>query len=273
MGFHLLASTGTATASVTNLALAGVADPEFTRQGSGSTFRFSEDYQLIINMALGKEMTDMRLNMPSVNAIARHHIRPLHIASGVSVTVNTNPNVQDLRDYPLQLPRYEDLVWETTKGATSESAIHIVLNWITPPGWNRNLPRGERRLVIRATASAAGTANVWGALASLTFAENLRSGWYALVGCQVFDAATVAFRLNFARPEVVNGRKLRPGGVCEEAQGNVPLAFQMGGLGQWGMFHSAEPPQIEILANATASSAQVLDMDVIYLGNSGPGAM
>lgn len=267
-GFHLLVSNGSATASVTNLALAGIADPEFTRQGSGNSYRFSEDYQLIVNLALGTHITDLRLNMPSINAIARHHIRPLNAAG---VTIPSNPQVQDLRDYPLKLPQYEDLIWETTKDATSETVVHTAINWLAPMDWNRNLPRGERRIVLRASASAAGTAAVWGALASLTFAENLRSGWYSVVGCQVFDAGSLAFRLNFARPTMVNGRKLRPGGICEEAQGNVPLGLQMGGLGLWGRFHSSEPPQIEILGNATASSAQVIDMDVVFEGNAGPG--
>lgn len=268
MPFHLLASNGSATASVSNLALAGVADPEFTRQGSGSSFRFSEEYDLIMNLALGTHMTDMRLNMPTVNAIARHHVRPLN---QVAQTIPSNPQVQDLRDYPLRLPVYEDFVAETSKESTSETVVHTLLSWIAPAGgFNRNLPRGERRIVLRATASAAGTAAVWGALASLTFAENLRNGWYAIVGVQCFDAGTIAFRLNFAKPFIANGRKLRPGGICEEAIGNVPLQLQMGGLGEWGRFHSSEPPQVEILANATASSAQVFDMDVVYMGAGNP---
>lgn len=267
MGFHLLANNGSTTTTTTNGALAGVADPEFTRQGAGNTYRFSEDYQLIINFALGTTITDVRLNMPTINAIARHHVRPINAAG---VTVPSNPQVQDLRDYPLRLPKYEDMIWEASQSATA-TINGTVLNWIAPLDFNKNLPRGERRIVLRATASAAGTANVWGALASLSFAENLRSGWYAIVGCQCFDAGSLAFRLNFAKPTIVNGRKLRPGGICEEAAGNIPLALQMGGLGEWGRFHSAEPPQIEVLSNATAASAQVLDMDCVYMGDSGPG--
>jgi hypothetical protein len=44
----------------------------------------------------------------------------------------------------------------------------------------------------------------------------------------------------------------------------------MGGLGEWGRFHSQEPPQIELFALATAASAQIIFLDLVYLGDAPP---
>jgi len=139
--------------------------------------------------------------------------------------------------------------------------------WIAPPTWSKQLPPHIQRLTVRATASAAGTADSWGAFGALTLSDqDLRGGVYAVVGAQVFDAGSIAFRFNFGRAPYIQGRKLRPGGLCMEALANIPLPQQMGGQGVWGLFHTFELPTIQVFANASAASAQEIRLDLLYLG-------
>lgn len=263
--FHTLAYAGAVTAANTNTQLSAISDSEFTNQGSTPAFVLSEDYDLILAAGFGTTATDQRFDMPSINQIARHHIWPLN----QTLVSQTTPRVQDLRNYPLRLPTFEQLILQASNsGGTAE--VTTTFLWLAPPSFNRNLPRGQRRLTIAATGAVAGVAGAWSGLGNITFAENLRSGWYSLVGAQVFDAGTLALRFVFPRPFMHQGRKLRPGILASESIAFLPYPDFMGGLGEFGRFHSQEPPQIEIYANATASSVQVMRLDIVYLGEGSP---
>lgn len=261
--FHLLANNNTAMGvNAANTQLAAVPDPEFSNRGTTGAFILSEDYDLIWSAIFATSFTDARFDVPSINQIARHHFFPGNRAAVIS----SNPNVQDMRSMPLQLPKLEQLIVQASNnlGSSTEVCTHFMA--IAPRGQSIGLGGGQRRLQLRFTASVTGVAAAWSSLGNLVFDENLRSGWYRIVGCNIFDAGTLAFRFVFSRPDIYQGRKMRPGGLAMEALANIPWLPQMGGLGSWGRFHSFEPPQLEIFANASASSAQVGIMDVIYEG-------
>lgn len=267
MGFHLLAYANPAmgvNASFTQLS--AVPDPEFSNRGTTPAFILSEDYDVLFNAIFAASVTDARFDIARVNAIAKHHIYPINRFA----TIPTNPNIQDMRDYPLKLPTFEQLIAQASNNLGSSTEPCTLFTGIAPRGTTRMLPSGERRIQLAFTGAVTGVAGAWSSLGNLTFAENLASGWYSVVGCNIFDAGTLAFRMVFARPENYQGRKLRPGGFAQEALGNIPWGPQMGGLGLWGKFHSQEPPQLEIYANASASSAQVGIMDVIFHGAGSP---
>lgn len=263
MSFHLLAYAKAAmTAGASFEQLSAIADPEFSNRGATPALILSEDYDLIWSHVLATSFTDARLNVPTINAIGRHHFFP----GSRAAVILTNPNVQDLREYPLALPKLEQIIAEASNNLGSSTEACTLFMAISPRNNRTNIPRGQRRLQLAFTGAVAGVAGAWSSLGNVTFAENLRTGYYSVVGCNIFDAGTLAFRLVFPRAEMVNGKRMRPGGLCMEAVSNVPWAPQMGGLGTWGRFHSFEPPQLEIYANATASSAQVGILDVVYEG-------
>lgn len=262
---HLLAFSESTAAAASDDQINAVADPEFTTRNN--RFIFTEPYNMIGIFGNGASMTRARLNVPEINAIARHQIWPVER----SATIPDEPGWQDYRDYPMQMPVNEEVSVESTNDLAMGTEIHNFFIWLAPPSWNRNLPRGIRRLTIRVTGAVAGVAQAWSALGNLTFAENLRGGWYSIIGAQCFDAGTLALRFVFAKPFIHMGRKLRPGIICQEAIGNTPLREQFGGLGVFGHFHSFEPPQIEILANATAASTQEIRLDLVWHGERMPG--
>jgi hypothetical protein len=264
MSYHLLAYEEALAAGAALSDLDAVPDSEFTRRNDH--FIFTEQYNALAFYYQAASATLARLNVPSINAVARHQIYPFFR----SATIPTDWRFQDFRMMPMALPENEELAVEGSNnlGCGTENSTCFI--WVAPPQWNMNLPRGIQRLTIRATASAAGTAQAWGSLANLTFSENLRGGWYSLVGAAFFDAGTLALRFVFAKPRIYNGRKFRPGVLSMEALGNTPNIHGLNAFGVIGKFHSFEPPQIEIFANATAASTQELWLDLVWHGDSEP---
>jgi hypothetical protein len=264
MPFHMLAYRAALAAGAASADIAALADSEFTTRNSH--FIFTEPYNLAALYYQAASATAARFNVSSLNALARAQIWPLN----ASATVPADPVIMDMRDMPMPLPENEEVAVEGSNSLACMTEQTTALLWIVPPNYNRNIPRGLQTMVIAATGAVAGVANVWSALGNLTFTENLRGGWYTLWGAQFFDAGTIAMRFIFARPFLHQGRKFRPGVISQEAVANKPLLAQMGGFGVLGKFHSFEPPQIEILANATAASAQVIRLGITWHGDSEP---
>lgn len=262
MSFHLAGYYSSLAAAAADSDISAIADPVISRRNNH--YIFTEPYSVILAGYFAAGATRARYNVPTLNGIARMQLWPLER----SVTIPDLPQLMDMRDYPMGLPQNEEIAIEGTNDAGAGDPTTALL-WLAPGGWTRNMPRGIQRMIIRFTASAAGIANTWSLDTAITFAENLKGGWYAVIGCQVFDAGVQAYRWNFPRSTVVNGRKLYPGGLATEAIGTSPNEIFFGGLGEWGRFHSFEPPQLQILANATGASTQEGRLDVVYLGDNG----
>lgn len=258
--FHLLANGGDLGAAAANVTVPNLTDDVFIARNNG--YIFTEQWASAGLFAQGATITRVRSNVPKLNAFNRHHIFPLN----QSATIPSNPQMQDMRKEPLAYPMNEVFLWEGSNGAAGAEQCRV-LSWLVGPDWTTEFPEHLQRLTVRATGAAVGTANDWGLLSAITFADqDLRGGVYSIIGCQCFDAGSIAFRFRFPRQRDVNGRKLRPGGMCMEAVGNIPHPIMSGGLGEWGRFHTFEPPTIQILANAAGASAQELRLDLLYLG-------
>lgn len=258
--FHTLIYEEALAAGAAGEELDAVVDDEFSRRNLH--YIFGEDWSLIADYYQAVSAIRARWNLPFVNAIGRHNITQFHR----SATVPTDPRLNDYRDYPIPFPQDEEWAVEGFNNLACGTENSTYIAWVAPHGWNRNLPRGEQRLTLRATAAVAGVAQSWSLLGPLAFESNIRGGIYAVVGCQMFDAGTLAGRLVFNRMPLYQGRKCRPGFLSTEALGNTLNPVFMGGLGEWGRFDTFEPPQLQIYANATAASAQELWLDCVYLG-------
>lgn len=245
--------------------LTGVNDPEFvTRGGTTNNFIFTENYQILMAYTFETTITGARLDMPSINTYGRHHIHPLNRG----IVVPSRPYIQDFRDYPFKLPTNEEMGVQVINGlaGTEQSTIAFV---VAPTSWNRNLPRGDQRLTMHATVTPTGIANAWSTLYNLTFDEQIRAGWYAIVGAQVVGAGLQFCRFIFDKPPIVNGRRMRPGVFGQQLIGDQPAPWQMGGLGLFGQFNTFQPPQMEFFFNAAGAVACEVFLDLIFMQNSG----
>lgn len=255
--------------TVVNSDLDAVNDQIFMRRNDH--FLFTEPYMMLANAYLAPSALRARTNIPHLNAYNRHHIFPIQR----SATVVSDPNIQDLRKAPLDIPLNEELAWEVeTDGPAMGTESSKVVMLIGAPHWTKEIPPAIQRITVRATAAAAGTIVAWGADGALTFPDQaLRGGVYSLIGCQCFDAGSVAFRFIFPRQKFSQGRQLRPGGLCLEAINNIPWYPLDDGMGEWGRFHTFEPPTVQVFANATAASVQELHLTLLYLGDENVDAL
>lgn len=257
--FHLLAY-GLATGGAVTLSdMAAATDGEFSQRNNHIIF--SEDYNLLAQYSSGATITRMQTNVPHINYLNPHVFYPLNL----SLTVPTNPAVPDYRAYPIKLPQNEEIAIQVSDSASEQANSFL---WIAPPSWNMQLPRGEQRLTIVATASVVTVANAWSGFSNITLASTLRGGVYAVNGIACIAAATLAFRINFPRRKMYNGRKLIPGDLATQTFGLIPNKFGMSWLGEWGRFNTFELPTIQAYANASATVTHTLFIDVSYLGDS-----
>ena len=257
---HLLAYNASLGVAAANADVAMVADQEFTARNNHLLTQ--DDFRLLAAAYLAASATGARISAPTLNGFARHHIWPIHR----SATIPDDPRLQDMRMNPLRLPAGEEIAVEASNdlGAATERSTAFL--WLAGPSWSTTIPTGIQRLTVRATYSITTTAYSWSALGALTFAENLRGGRYTIVGLNVFDANSLAVRLVFGRGNMVNGRRMRPGVLCQNAVSDRPNPVFMGGLGVYGEFLTIEPPQVEVYATNTAAHAGECRVDLIYSG-------
>lgn len=256
--FHVLVYEETPAAQNVYDGMDAIADPEFSRRNNRVIF--SEPYNLIAAYAAGADLIRQRLDVPSINGIARHHFHPLNIDADVI----TDPQVNDYRDYPISLPMNEEIGIETMDSNAAPTQAWTAL-WIAPPSWNMSLPRGERRLRVRGTATITTVSLSWASPVAITLDENLRGGNYAVVGLEVINTGACVARLVFSSGNAPGGRRLRPGVLVQQAESEIPWAPQQGGLGKFGEFHSFELPQIDAFAVTGAAETLVLYMDLVRL--------
>ena len=264
--FHLAAYFEQLANVATDQDINAVADTEFTLRNSH--FIFTEAYDLLGAFYSGTGALRARFNVPTLNTFGRHQLFPL----ARSATIPDMPYLIDYRDMPLRLPINEEIAIEGVNNAGAANDTNVAL-FVAPPTWNKNLPRGIWRLNMRATYAITTVAQTWSGGANLTFADNLRGGWYAVIGMEVVDPNCLYARLIFPRGNVVNGRRLRPGCLADNAFGARPWPDFSGGMGLYGKFHSFEPPTIEIIANDAAAHTGEVRLDLVYLGDMTPAGM
>jgi hypothetical protein len=119
--FHLAAYTTAFAGAATLQDMTAAVDGAFTQRNGHLTF--TSPMKLLAAHYTGALVTAAQLSVPSINAIAPHNIYPPNLA----ITELTNPNIQDLRDWPLQLPLEEEIaVQATASGAEQENAFPLV---------------------------------------------------------------------------------------------------------------------------------------------------
>lgn len=222
----------------------------------------TEDMDLLAAHPMAASLTRARFGNVALTVRGANHLWPVTR----SATVPAFPRPLDLRDYPLRLPRSEEITIEGSNDAAGADNTWVPL-WLAHPNWRRTLPRGLDFFTTRATSVvAAGTEFAWGALTELVFERDLFGGVYSVVGAHMVAPNAVAFRLFFPRQPLINGRQFRPGGLVQNATGNMPWEAQNLGFGEWGRFHTFEPPSVQVLADAAGGTLE-MRLTLIYLGS------
>lgn len=258
--FELLAYSKASGGASADQDMVAAVDPDYSTRSSH--YIFTEQYKMIAAAFLSATALRANLKVPTWNAISLFNIWPVM----ANATVPSPPSVMWLLDNPPPVPMNEEFQIQQTDNASETGRAYI---WIAPANWNANLPAGSMTICVRATVTFTTTTNAWGGPIALNFEQSLRGGVYSVIGAQVQCTAGDAFRLIFPRARMYNGRKMRPGWLCQSAIGDIEeprLLMTPFALGEWGRFHTFEPPQFEVFASTGGSRTMEVRLWLVYLG-------
>jgi hypothetical protein len=246
-----------------------VADPNYSQRNNH--YIFTEDYVIPAAAALGATLTAAQIDSATIDAWNPFQVYPT-IAGGIIPPAN--PNVMDLRQMPIAVPKNEEISFKLAGGAGGAEPDYGIY-WLKAAGAGATeypiptpTPQAPRFWAI-GTATIVLTAGVWSPLVNMAFTNTLRGGMYQLNGLNLVCAHSIAYRINFLRSPLYQGRKMYPGSLVENAYSNQILRFGPNWLGGLGRFNYFELPQIQVLGSTTTGSATyTFYADLSYLGQA-----
>lgn len=268
LGYFIAANNGLLTDGV------AIPDTSFSaRGGTGGAnhWIFTEPYDLQAITLAGATVTAGQVNDATYNAINIPQIYPPILG----IVPPTNPNIMDLRHMPMPIPMNEEIAVQISGGAGGAEPDYCLL-WIRPsvgamPGYDMIKPTlSMPRVFALVTATIVLTAGSWSPFVPISFTNPLKGGAYQLNGAYWQIPKALAYKHNFVKAPLYQGRKMFPGGYVENAYGNVPLKLGVGWMGPQGRFNNFELPQVSALGTTTTGSTTYTGMlDLTYLGTSG----
>lgn len=267
--FHLLGYYAANAAGATLADTPMIADGSISQRNGHPIL--TEDFEMTASWVNGVSVIAAQFSDASWNAINTPQIYPV----AKSLTIPTNPQVNDLRDWPIAMPKNEEIALQLSNNLGAATEAEFGLAWIRPAGQTYPLPQpapsvgriGRVRALF--TVTGALTVGVWSTDLVMTITNLIKGGTYCLAGSNLVVANGIAHRFNFVRAPLYQGRKLFPGQLCEAAYGNVPLRQGRTWQGPMGYFDTFELPLVSILGAATTGSATYTGfLDLIYLGQN-----
>lgn len=262
MGFTVLPYTLATGGSVTDQDMSAVTDQEFSQRNSH--FIFTEQYKLGAVVASGATLSRANIQIPTFNAVGRFNVWPIQLSSA---NVPSPPRMMWLWPQAPVIPQNEEF---TVKATDTVSENVCAALWLFTLGHNKNLPSNQLIIPVRCTSTITQVAGGWSAAGQLTFEQSLRGGVYSIIGAECVGSGTFLFRFIFPRGRAYQGRRIRPGWLAQQAIGDLPelrMHADPFTLGEWGRFHTFEPPQLEVFSIAgSASTAHELRLYLAYLG-------
>lgn len=246
-----------------NVDMTAAVDADFSQRNSH--YVFTNRFRLMKAWAIGASMIRARFQVPTWNALGEWSL--FNVNRGIEPTANTQCD-----SYLPMMPRIpinEEFQVQGSNNLGSSTEIESVGIQLATDDWTPALPQGLAMFTVKTTFTVTHTLNAWSGPQALTFTSNLRGGVYAVVGAQLQADDCSFFRTIFPRYKLYGGQRLRPGGPVQNAVGNVtqnqssPWNLDMG---EWGRFHTFELPQCETFGTAADSTACVLYLTLVFLG-------
>lgn len=229
--------------------LAGVPDQHVKVYGN---FIYIPSYNHLIGgvACIGATGEEARIVSPSLRTVNPFYIVPVRgaIESQGNDDVSIDPNVD------LVLVENEGIECEiiNTPGGVEQDSVLVFLapSAITPVSGNI--------YTIHFSINVALVAGEW-AFTTITFDDELPNGNYTIVGAHFIIDDAVAARFVFV------GGTYRPGCPTVDADSDLTQnKFRRGRFGDWGQFHTTQPPGVEVLSSAAAVAADYdCYMDVV----------
>lgn len=199
----------------------------------------------------------IRLTSPSLIRNGRPEITPVNVTNAAAVEPSSPHAIMDLRGNPIVLDVDEDLSAELNNNpaaAQDQWCLVALAEEVPSP------IEGATIITARATVTATLVAGAW-TIGQITFDDALAVGNYMVVGMRASAPGLVAARLVFR-----DNADYRPGCLGTDATADLAWpAFRAGNLGDWGRFHTNQPPAVEFLS-VSADTAEVVHLDLVRVG-------
>jgi hypothetical protein len=259
MGFATLVYNAPAAGvNTVNLDFTAATDPDISQRNGH--YIFTEQYRLLAAAAVGTSVTRGRYQVPSWNAVSEAVI----FNANRSLQPPSNPQWDWYIGRAPKIPQREEFQVQASNNLGAATEIENVVLQIITDDWSAMFPPGVKDangidflFPVRVSFTVTPTLNAWSGPQILTFSASQRGGVYAVVGGVLQGSNAVAWRIIFPRYKLYHGRKLRPGGLIQNAVGDVvcnqwdPWVMAMG---EWGRYHTFEPPTIEVFGTAAVST-------------------
>jgi hypothetical protein len=271
MGFATLVYNAPAAGvNTVNLDFSAAVDPDFSQRNNH--YIFTEPYRLLASSMIGVSVVRGRYQVPTWNAIGEGVI----FNANRALQPPSNPQWDWYVARQPGVPLNEEFQVQVSNNLGAATEIENVVLQLVTDDWTNNLPQGKSivgswsvTFPVRVSFTVTPTLNAWSGPQILTFSQSLRGGVYAVVGGVLQGTNSVAWRVIFPRYKLYHGRKLRPGGLIQTAVGDVvcnqwdPWVMAMG---EWGRFHTFEPPTIEVFGTAAVSTTYQGFLWLVFIG-------
>jgi hypothetical protein len=258
--FTVLGYSRTAAGAETDIDMTAMADQEFVPRNSH--YMMTNPYRLGAAVMLSTTAVRAAFSAPSWNAFAKTHLWPVN----KSANVPSPPQMQWMLDDPPRFPVNEEFQVLSSVGGAETAQVFL---WVLPDDWSANLPPGKSIGPVRITAAPTAVANAWATPVALTFEQALQGGVYSVIGAMFSAATMTCARLVFPRSRMYRGQRLRPGILATNAIGDKEeqrLNMDRFTFGEWGRFHTFEPPSLEVCGNTAGALAVEGRLWLKYLG-------
>ncbi len=259
----LVYNASAAAAGATNTDFSAATDPDFSQRNSH--YIFTEPYRVLGVAVIGVSVTRGRFQAPAWNAIGEFAI----VNANRALQPPSNPQWDWYIARQPQIPLNEEFQVQVSNNLGAATEIENVVLQLLTDDWSANIPPGRLLLAVRVSFTVTPVLNAWSGPQILTFSQGLRGGVYAVVGGILQGTNSVAWRMIFPRYRLYHGRKLRPGGLIQTAIGDV-VSNQLDpwvlAYGEWGRFHTFEPPTIEVFGTAAVGTTYQGFLFLVYLG-------
>ena len=199
-----------------------------------------------VALSAASTVTSAQVQTPSLRTKANLDIEPFVNA----VTFGSPPEITYFPNNPQPLMANESMTFNTNTDHGSATAIYGLV-WLCDGSLS---PVNGDIFSVRATGSASLSAGAW-VNTNLTFAQDLPSGTYDVVGMRARGANLVAARMVFV------GGRWRPGVPAVNAIGDESFhAIRGGRSGILGSFDSNQPPTMDCLGVTDSSQTFILDL-------------
>jgi hypothetical protein len=264
MGFATLVYNAPAAGvNTVNLDFTAALDPDFSQRNGH--YIFTESYRLMGSAMVGVSVIRGRYQVPTWNAIGEFVL----FNANRALQPPSNPQYDWWEPRQANIPVNEEFQVQVSNNLGAATEIENVVLHLITDDWTANIPAGRLIIPIRVSFTVTPTLNAWSGPQILTFSQSLRGGVYAVVGGTLQGTNSVAWRIIFPRYRLYHGRKLRPGALIQTAIGDVitnqhnPWMMEMG---EWGRFHTFEPPTIEVFGTAAVSTTYQGFLWLVYIG-------